>query len=95
MVYVSDVYSQFQSSSLWDLMSKADKRKNTKKEFSSKVEKNIFLRQFYRPRDKYFNGVMIKQPFIVGFKLKSSGDEEALNEEEGDEGTTVVSDLTN
>jgi hypothetical protein len=68
MVFVDDLHKNLTSSPLWFKMSKADQRKNSKVKFGATVTKNIFLQQFYKPKDSYFQKVRIKRPFIVGFK---------------------------
>ena len=70
----------FTSSDLWDNMSKADRRNNNKSKFYEKIEKNIFLSAYYKPKDAYFGGNKLDKPFIVGFK-KISNVTEASDED--------------
>ena len=72
MIYAKDIYRRFTSSDLWDNMSKADRRNNNQAKFYEKIEKNIFLSAYYKPRDAYFGGDKLDMPFIVGFKKISN-----------------------
>ena len=80
-IKVSDVFDEFQSSSLFYNMSKADKRKYTKKYFNEKIQTNLFLQEFYRPADKTYKKVKQRTPFLIGFRtiareVKDTNDEE-------------------
>lgn len=78
MVFVDDLHKNLTSSPIWLKMSKADQRKNNKAKFEANVTKNIFLQQFYKPKDAYFQKVRIKRPFLVGFKEAPEEDTEEL-----------------
>jgi phage/plasmid-associated DNA primase len=81
ILYLDEIYNTYTYSAVWQNMSKADRRKNNKKHFTSKIEKNLFLRQFYRPRDAYFGGNKINRPFVVGYKKPVSTDIDGADED--------------
>ena len=68
-VTVADVYNEFTRSELWNNLSKNDRRNYNKTNFETKIETNLFIRDFYRKRDTYFNGNRIKQNYVVGWRL--------------------------
>ena len=68
-VIVSDVYNEFTRSELWNNLSKNDRRNYNKTNFKTKIETNLFIRDFYKERDSYFNQEKIRQPYLVGWRL--------------------------
>lgn len=67
-ISISDVYEHFKSSSLYINMSKIDKRKYSLKYFIEKIRTNIFLQNYYRPKDSFINKAYYKYQSIVNFK---------------------------
>ena len=94
-VYVSDVFDNYKISSAYSNLSKNDKRKQTKANFDENIQKNIFLKASYKPKDAYFNKIRLKKPFLFGYKIVSNEEESSdevykivSNEEEpSDEGS--------
>ena len=50
-------------------MSKADQRKHTKKDFLTKITKNVFLQHSFKNRNERYNNIQLSKPAIVGYKL--------------------------
>ena len=69
IVYIDDLYTRFTSSRVYSFMSKADQRKHTKKEFLTKITKNVFLQHYFKDRKERYNNVQLSKPAIVGYKL--------------------------
>jgi hypothetical protein len=70
LLYIDDIFETLQSSKLFSLMSKKDQRDLTAKRFNEKVEKNIFLREDFKPRKAYFNSIRLTKPALCGYILK-------------------------
>ena len=66
--YISDIFDKYKYSSAFELLSKEDKRKHTKARFDEDIQKHMFLKKQYRPRDTRFNGIKINKAAIVGYK---------------------------
>ncbi len=67
LIYISDMLQTLKLSPLYSQMSKKDQRDLTAKKFNEKVEKNIFLREDYRPRDARFNNIKLSKPALCGY----------------------------
>lgn len=67
-VYVKEMYEMFKSSSYFENLSKADKRRFTQKSFIENIKQNLFMKANFKPRDSYINNIKINQPIIIGFK---------------------------
>ena len=61
ILYIDDIYNKFSNSRVFQLM-------YNKKEFNTKIEKNIFLKPYYKSRGKSVNGVQLTKPAIVGYR---------------------------
>ena len=70
MIYIDEIYNKFVCSRVYTLLSKQDQRKFNKKEFNTKIEKNIFLKEFYKARGDYVNKRQLKKPAVAGFRLR-------------------------
>jgi P4 family phage/plasmid primase-like protien len=68
LIYINDMLQTLKLSPLYSQMSKKDQRDLTLKKFNEKVEKNIFLREHYKPRNARFNNIQLTKPAVVGFK---------------------------
>lgn len=86
IVFVDDVYQQFTNSNVWELMTKKDKLKYNKKYFLDKIEKNIFLKRFYKLRKTSYRGKQYSKPFIIGHRV--IGDYEIYNDADNSSETT-------
>lgn len=75
IVYIDDVYKQFINSNVWELMTKKDKLKYNKKYFVDNIEKNIFLKRFYKQRNSYYKGKQQFKPFIIGHRIIGSDED--------------------
>jgi phage/plasmid-associated DNA primase len=71
LVYIDEMLQTLKLSPLYSQMSKKDQRDLTAKKFNEKVEKNIFLREHYKPRDSRFNGKQLKKAGVFGFKKRT------------------------
>ena len=71
IVYLSDIYDVFKTSTYFDNLSKADKRKFNKKHFETKVEKNNFSKKYYKMREDRVDGYQLKKDAIIGWELIS------------------------
>jgi P4 family phage/plasmid primase-like protien len=69
VIKVAEVFEQFQNSVLYNNLSKSDKRKYTQRYFTEKIQTNVFLSKFVKPKDTTYNKVKYRVPFIIGFKL--------------------------
>ena len=67
-VYVGDIFTNYKVSSAYENLSKQDKRKFTKSGFDETIQKNMFLKPHYKPRNAYLNGMQLRKPFIAGYK---------------------------
>jgi P4 family phage/plasmid primase-like protien len=70
LIYINDMLQTLKLSPLYSQMSKKDQRDLTAKKFNEKVEKNIFLREHYKPRNARFNNIQLTKPALCGFKKK-------------------------
>jgi hypothetical protein len=68
LVYISDMLQTLKLSPLYSQMSKKDQRDLTAKKFNEKVEKNIFLREDYKPRDARFNNKQLSKSALCGYR---------------------------
>ncbi len=77
---ISDVYQKFILSTLYNNLSKTDKRKYTNKYFSEKIQTNLFLKNFIKARDTRYNNIKYKSPYLINFRLieKSNDDDDEI-----------------
>ena len=52
VVIIADMYNEFTASSIYTNMSKREKRQLNKKNFTKKVSENMFLKKFYKLRER-------------------------------------------
>ena len=69
-ISIISIYNIFISSQLYENMSKSDKRKFSLKYFNENIKNNTHLKNYYKPRDTYFNKIRYRHPIIIGFKQK-------------------------
>ncbi len=67
-VYVKEMYEMFKSSTYFENLSKADKRKFTQKSFIENIKTNLFMKGNFKTTFSYINKIKITQPAIIGFK---------------------------
>ena len=70
LVYIDEMLQCLKMSPMYSQMTKKDQRDMTAKKFNEKVEKNIFLRQYYKARDTRVNKKKLNKPAICGFKKR-------------------------
>lgn len=66
-IKISDIYDNFKNSSLYDNMSKLDKKKYTLKYFDEKIKTNLFLQDFYKQRNSRYNGIKYYCSYVINF----------------------------
>lgn len=71
-IFISSIYDKFKNSSLYNNMSKNDKKKYTLKYFDEKIKTNLFLQNNYRPRFSYYNKIRYSCSYIIFFKLNDN-----------------------
>ena len=86
LVQLKDVYDLFKLSEVYSNMSKEEKRTYTKSYFIEKIKNNIFLKSYYKDRerrkevlDKYNKKTEMTQ-VLVGFKVKEEDEEDIPDE---------------
>ena len=88
LVYIDEMLQCLKVSPMYSQMTKKDQRDLTAKKFNEKVEKNIFLRQYYKARDTRVNKKKLNKPAICGFRkrvLITTSEEEELGDIDFDE----------
>ena len=70
LVYIDEMFCGLKASEIYNKMSKKEQRELTAKKFNEKVEKNIFLRQYYKARKARFNNLQLSKPAVCGFKKR-------------------------
>jgi P4 family phage/plasmid primase-like protien len=80
MIFVKEIYSKFTSSEYYINLSKQEKRDNNLGKFTQKIQKNLFMRKYFKEARSYHNGVRYLTPFIVGFCEKGSKQPATINE---------------
>lgn len=73
-IIINILHDEFKNSELYSNLSKADKRKYTLKYLNERIQTNIFLSKFYKPRDTTYNKKKYKTPYIIGFKRIETDD---------------------
>jgi len=79
-VFVGEVFDDYKISSAYSNLSKNDKRKQTKANFDENIQKNMFLKGSYKPKDAYFNKIRLKKPFLCGYKKICNESDDAPEE---------------
>ena len=88
LVYIDEMLQCLKVSPMYSQMTKKDQRDLTAKKFNEKVEKNIFLRQYYMARKARFNNMQLSKPAICGFRkrvLITTSEEEEVGDIDFDE----------
>lgn len=82
-IKLKDLYEHFTSSTYFANMSKKDKREFTESKFRDNIQKNLFLKQYYKDRNEYkIDSKKITSPIIIFWKEKK--DEDDNNEDDKD-----------
>ncbi len=74
-IRISDIYKNYSRSTLYNNLSKSDKRKYTQKYFNEKIQTNLFLKNNYKPNRSYYKGIRYEYAYIIGFKTKNNNDD--------------------
>lgn len=69
VLQISDIYNTFTDSTVYNNMSKLDKRKYTLKYFNEKIKTNLFLQNYYKSRGAYINCVRYNVPILTSYKF--------------------------
>jgi hypothetical protein len=69
VIYIADLFEHYKSSSFYADLPKTEKRKITKASFDEQIQKHMFLRTAYKPRDTRFNKIKYNKPFLAGYKI--------------------------
>ena len=72
IIFVKDIFKKFTASEYYTNLSKQEKRDNNIGKFTQKIQKNLFMRKYFKEARSYHNGVRHLTPFIVGFCEKGS-----------------------
>jgi len=80
VIRVKDVFKNFTTSEFYINLSKQDKREYNLGKFTQKIQKNLFMRKYFKEARSYHNGKQYEQPFIVGFCEKGSKTIATINE---------------
>jgi len=75
-LYYDDIFSNFTSSQYYENLTKKEKRDNNMKRFTMKLEKCSFLSKNLKKRNSTYNKIKHNKPYIVGFKLPVTEEEE-------------------
>lgn len=75
LISINDIFSEFTLSNFYSNLSKNDKRTYTKKYFTEKIESNLFLRDFVKPRKSTFNGKQLSKSHIAYHKRRIEDNE--------------------
>lgn len=67
-LYYDDLFETFTTSSYYQNMSKKDKREYNLKQFTTKINNNIFMKEFLKLRDTTYNKIKHKKPYIISYK---------------------------
>jgi len=84
VVMVKDIYAKFVMSEYYLNLSKQEKRDNSIGKFKEKLQKNLFIRKYFKEAQTYHNKIRYKSPYIVGFcekGMKTKEDDEFIEEE--------------
>jgi phage/plasmid-associated DNA primase len=93
-VFCLDVLEEYKSSTIYNNMSKKERRECTQNSFYEKLRTDLFLREFFRDRKTYkmSDGTRNTKPLLVGWRLRKDDeadvqedDEQEDDEQEDDE----------
>ena len=90
---IDDVFDEFTQSTFYTNLSKADKRKYTKKYFTEKIKTNLFLSNNFKSRDTSFNGKRLTKPHIINYKKRPVEEKQILNHETDTESDEEINPL--
>jgi len=68
VIFFDDLYEVFTQSTLYQNMTKNDKRNYNLKQFTKKINDSIFIQPYIKQRDTTYNKIKHKKPYIIGFK---------------------------
>ena len=70
------LWNVFNCSEYYQNMTKAQKRNFNQKHLKCIVQENMFLKNHFKEKNKYFNGIQLSSATIVGYKLKNGDDDD-------------------
>lgn len=81
VLFFEDLFDVFSTSNLYLNMTKKDKQNYNLKQFTKKINDNIFLQPYIKARDTTYNKIKYKKPYIIGFKkiIINNDDQEDIN----------------
>lgn len=84
VLLVKTAFTLFKQSELYINMSKQDKRSNNLHNFTLELQKNMFLKKYFKERDTTYNKKQYKSAYIVGYveRLPDGCDERLIDEDE-------------
>lgn len=68
VIFYDELYEIFESSQLYQNMTKKDKQTYNLKHFTKKIVDNVFLQSYIKARDTSYEKKKYKKPYIIGFK---------------------------
>ena len=78
-IMLTDIFKEFEKSSFYDNLSKNDKRKYNRKNFTEKIENNMFIKRFILRKGKYHNKLQVNSDSIIGWvKMVEMNDAEIV-----------------
>jgi phage/plasmid-associated DNA primase len=82
IIKLKELYEHFTGSTYFLNMSKKDKREFNESKFKENIQKNLFLKQYYKDRNEYkINGKKITSPIIINWiskKVEDDDDDEVI-----------------
>lgn len=73
-IYINDIYELFVDSSYYKNLSRDQRKGMNKKNFVETMRNNLFLRKFFKGKDKGFNKVVFKKPALIHWFRKNRED---------------------
>jgi phage/plasmid-associated DNA primase len=69
-IKLKDIYKKFKFSELFANLNKKEQRTNTQDYFIDKIQSNFTLKKYVKKRDERYNGIPLKSPCLIGYKLR-------------------------
>lgn len=69
--YLSEIYDVFVETSFYRNMSREQKKEMSRKTFIGEISNNLFLRKYFKGRDKRFNGKQLTKPALINWRRKT------------------------
>ena len=68
---LNEMYEVFIETSFYRNMSKEQKRAMSRKNFIDGISNNLFLRKYFKDRNKSFNGKQLSKPALINWRRKT------------------------